>query len=105
LGRTPVWRTKATNDSTNQAYTETDLISLGEKLATLELTEPERAALGDLLSDDEVAGFGRFGIDLVGGIRVGLRAKSVRGPASDPGVHGIRANTFDIGDATKPGRF
>ena len=96
----------ATDDNTNLAYTETDLVSLGRKLATLELTEPERAALGDLISDDEVAGFGRFAIDLVGGIRLGLRATSTgRLGLRDQGRHGIRAATATPVNTTQPGRF
>jgi len=94
----------ATNE--NMGFDEADLISLGEKLASLDLTEPERTALGALISDDDVAGFGRF--DIVGGIRVGIR--NVRGRSSDPGVFGVRVPGVRakpvIGDGLpKPGRF
>ncbi len=41
-----------TNDE--MEFGEDDLISLGQKLASLDLTEPERAALGALISDDDV---------------------------------------------------
>lgn len=99
----------ATNDSTNQAYTESDLISLGEKLAALELTKPERAALGDLISDDDVGGFGRFGIDLIGGIRKGFDLQQgrfgLRAGRHGVRAQGLRADLPGRGDVTKPGRF
>ena len=94
----------ATND--DMQFDEADLISLGEKLASLDLTEPERAALAAVISDDDVVGFGRF--DIIGGIRKGVR--NVRGPAGEPGVFGarvpgVRAKPI-IGDQLpKPGRF
>lgn len=97
----------ATNEHTQ--FDEADLISLGEKLAALDLTEPERAALGTLISDDDVAGYARF--DIIGGIRagmiknggrfgvrVGLRQPNVRVP-------GVRADPIVGGDLPKPGRF
>lgn len=96
----------ADNEQAGGAFSEEDLISLGKKLATLELTEPERAALAELISDDDVSGFGRARFDIVGGIRLGFRANS--------GRHGIRAQQRkplivdgDFGPATelKPGRF
>ena len=97
----------AANEQTNGPYSEDDLISLGKKLASLELTDPERAALGALISDDDVGGFGRAGrfggIDLIAGIRVGFRA--VPGPSSDPGARGVRADWNQASGIRKPGRF
>ena len=99
----------ATNDNAKPVYTESDLISLGEKLAALELTEPERAALGDLISDDDVGGFGRYGIDLAAGIRMGFRAKRADfgGRAGRIGlsVPDGRADFGQPGGVRKPGRF
>lgn len=97
----------ATDEQTS--FNESDLISLGEKLAALDLTEPERAALGALISDDDVVGFGRF--DIIGGIRVGIRKGGqrfdVRGPSGNPGVRadGLRAQPIIGGGLPKPGRF
>ena len=94
-----------TNDEI--AFDETDLVSLRQKLASLDLTEPERAALGALMSDDDVTGFGRF--DLLGGIRMGLR----KGPAPVGARFNVRASGLQamqtVGEdaqlAIKPGRF
>ena len=95
-------------DSGGTGFEESDLISLGQKLAALDLTEPERAALGALISDDDVGGFGRFGrFDIIGGIRVGLRKGSGRFGVRDPHVRhpGVRANPIIGGGLPKPGRF
>lgn len=97
----------AAHDETE--FEESDLISLGQKLAALELTEPERAALGALISDDDVAGFRRF--DLIGGIRAGVRKGNERlgkrFGLRDLGarVPGVRANPIIGGGIPKPGRF
>ncbi len=93
----------ATNERTEANFDESDLISLGQKLASLELTEPERAALATLISDDDVAGFARFNI--ADGIRLGFRR------AYEP--RGIRATGLREGgshwtsniEPPKPGRF
>ena len=60
---------------TDATFTETDVISLGEKLASLRLTDGERAALAHLINEanePEVAAFGRFnfGARLARGIRI-----------------------------------
>lgn len=78
-----------TNDEMN--FDEYDPISLGQKLASLDPTEPERSALGALISNDDVVGFGRF--DIVEGIRMCLR----KGPVNvckrfSVRVPGARAN-------------
>ena len=51
-------------------FDENDLVSLGKKLAALDLTEREQAALGEVLSDDDVQGFARF--DIVGSLKLGM---------------------------------
>ena len=92
-----------TNEEAEANFDESDLISLGQKLASLELTEPERAALAALISDDDVTGFARFNI--AGGIRLGFRR------ASEPlGIRadGVRVEHTDWAgniDLPKPGRF
>jgi hypothetical protein len=91
-----------TNDEIK--FDESDLISLGQKLASLDLTEPERSALGALISDDDVIGFGRF--DLLGGVRIGLRkGGSPLGKRFNVRVPGLRANPLIGDDLPKPGRF
>lgn len=100
----------ATNE-TNQPYTENDLISLGKKLATLDLTDSERAALGDLISDDDVGGFGRARFDIAGGIRIGFRRVGGRFGARHGGqspaipTQGGRADWTSPGSFRKPERF
>lgn len=95
------------NESTDTAFTEDDLISLGKKLATLDLTEPERAALAELISDEDVGGFGRARFDIVGGIKLGYQAQvGGRHGFRDPSVNQLQADGI-VGMATdmKPGRF
>jgi hypothetical protein len=93
----------ATNEEKEAGFAESDLISLGQKLASLELTEPERAALAALISDDDVVGFARYNI--AGSIRLGFRrAYKPRGKRAD----GLRADNTDWAgniDLPKPGRF
>ena len=93
----------ATNEETGADFEESDLISLGQKLASLELTEPERAALAALISDDDVAGFGRYNI--AGGIRLGFRrAYDPAGKRFD-GVRAEGSNWTSNIEPPKPGRF
>lgn len=92
-------------DEANEPYTEDDLISLGKKLAELELTDSERAALGDLISDDDVGGFGRTRFDLAGGIRVGFRLAGGRLGSRKSPTAGYRADWTEPGGIRKPGRF
>lgn len=67
------------------AFDEGDLRTLGEKLATLDLNDRERAALEALIGAEEVAGFKRFDLGLIqSGIRVGFRPPQT--PATPPGV-------------------
>ena len=89
-----------------QAFDEDDLRSLGHKLAQLDLTDRERAAMAALLSDDEVAGFAR--LNIIGAIRVGVIEYQdgddlfVRPKG---GHHGLRADGV-VGPKTfTPGRF
>ena len=102
----------ATNDETTAEFNEDDLVSLGEKLAALELTDGEQAALAALIGDDDVAGFGRFGrLNIAGGIRIGYRAKGgsvsgIRDPdLRKPGVPAESIDSGGIGEVFVPGRI
>lgn len=82
------------NDAGEGAFGESDLISLGQKLATLDLTDRERAALGALLSDEDVGGYGRYArFNIAGGIRTGFRTfgRAGRTPGIRAGRAGFRA--------------
>ncbi len=100
----------ATIDEETPAFEESDLVTLGEKLASLDLTEPERAALAALVSDDDVGGFGRYGsrFDILGGIRKGMGFRRQQDPLGKRA--GVRANNLTADWAVnvqppKPGRF
>ena len=87
-------------------FSEDDLFSLGQKLAALDLTDAERAALAALVDDNDVGGFGRFGVrfDIVGDIRkgMGLRRRDTSGKRAD----NIMADwATNVQQQPKPGRF
>lgn len=97
----------AEHHETPTAFTEDDLVSLGRKLAALDLTDGERAAMAELMSDNDVGGFGRARFDIVSGIRKGFRVPGVRVPGVRvPGAESIsRDDDFGPGLNLKPGRF
>ena len=91
--------------SDEQSFDEHDLRSLGEKLAALDLTDRERAAMAALLAEDDVGGYGtRF--DIVGGVRKGfLETGEVRDWFTRQGPHGLRSDDTGGSQGFRPGRF
>ena len=86
-------------------FDEEDLRSLGEKLAALDLTDRERAAMAALLADDDVGGFGgRF--DVIGGIRKGyIVTQDLQDWFTKQGPHGLRTDDTGPTSNFRPGRF
>ena len=62
----------------SESFDESDVASLAEKLATLDLTDRERAAFSSLIGGD-VTGYGRLDVGgLIGHELTNLRANGIR---------------------------
>jgi len=88
-----------------RGFDEDDLRSLGEKLAALDLTDRERAAMASLLADEDVSGFGT-GFDVIGGIRKGYIApRDIPDWFTKGGPHGLQADESGPASEGDPGPF